>query len=54
MRDTGIGMSSGFKEHVFESFAREQKGGASKFGGTGLGMTITKNLAEKNGWNDHL
>ena len=48
-RDTGIGMSSGFKEHVFESFAREQKGGASKFGGTGLGMTITKNLAEKMG-----
>lgn len=46
-RDTGIGMSSEFKEHVFESFAREQKGGASKFGGTGLGMTITKNLAEK-------
>ena len=48
-RDTGIGMSSEFKEHVFESFAREQKGGASKFGGTGLGMTITKNLAEKMG-----
>ena len=48
-QDTGIGMSSGFKEHVFESFAREQKGGASKFGGTGLGMTITKNLAEKMG-----
>ena len=33
-RDTGIGMSSEFKEHVFESFAREQKGGASKFGGS--------------------
>ena len=25
-RDTGIGMSSGFKEHVFESFCQGAKG----------------------------
>ena len=50
-RDTGIGMSSGFKRACFLNlFAREQKGAELlNFGGTGLGMTITKNLAEKMG-----
>lgn len=48
-QDTGIGMSEEFKKHLFEPFAQEQKGGASKFGGTGLGMPITKSLVEKMG-----
>ena len=48
-QDTGIGMSEEFQKHLFELFAQEQKGGASKFGGTGLGMPITKCLVEKMG-----
>ena len=48
-QDTGIGMSKEFQKHLFEPFAQEQKGGASKFGGTGLGMPITKSLVEKMG-----
>ena len=48
-QDTGIGMSEEFQAHLFEPFSQEQKGGASKFGGTGLGMSIAKNLAEKMG-----
>ena len=42
-------MSEEFQKHLFEPFAQEQKGGASKFGGTGLGMPITKSLVEKMG-----
>ena len=49
VQDTGIGMSEEFQKHLFEPFAQEQKGGASKFGGTGLGMPITKSLVEKMG-----
>ncbi len=48
-RDTGIGMSEEFQKHMFEPFSQEQKGGATKFGGTGLGMSIAKVLAEKMG-----
>ena len=47
--DNGIGMSEEFLQHIFEPFTQEQKGGASKFGGTGLGMSIAKSLAEKMG-----
>ena len=43
-QDTGIGMSEEFQKHLFEPFAQEQKGGASKFGGTGLGMPIDMKL----------
>ncbi|MDO5590229.1 MAG: ATP-binding protein [Lachnospiraceae bacterium] len=46
-KDTGIGMSEEFQKHLFEPFAQEEKGGASKFGGTGLGMPIAQSLAEK-------
>ena len=48
-QDTGIGMSKEFQQHLFEPFAQEQKGGTSKFGGTGLGMPIAKSLVEKMG-----
>ena len=46
-QDTGIGMSEEFQKHLFELFAQEQKGGASKFGGTGLGMPIDMKLLVK-------
>ena len=47
--DTGVGMSEEFKEHVFEPFAREEKNIAKGIGGTGIGMTITKNIVEMMG-----
>ena len=49
--DSGIGVSEDFQKHIYEPFTQEKKGGASKFGGTGLGMPITKKLVEKMGGN---
>ena len=46
IRDTGIGMSSEFIEHIFEPFERESSTLKSGIEGTGLGMAITKNLVE--------
>lgn len=48
-RDTGIGMSKEFQAHLFEPFTQEKEGGASKFGGSGLGMSIAKVLTERMG-----
>lgn len=50
-KDSGIGMSEDFQKHIYEPFTQEEKFGASKFGGTGLGMPITKKLVEKMGGN---
>ena len=48
-RDTGIGMSEEFQKCVFEPFAQEHSGSRTKFAGTGLGMSIAKNLVAKMG-----
>ena len=48
-RDTGIGMTEDFQKCVFEPFAQEHTGSRTKFAGTGLGMSIAKNLIEKMG-----
>ena len=48
-RDTGIGMTEEFQKYVFEPFAQEHTGSRTKFAGTGLGMSIAKNLVEKMG-----
>ena len=42
--DTGVGMSSEFLPHLFEPYAREMRFGVHRTVGTGLGMSITKNL----------
>lgn len=44
--DTGIGMSEEFLTHLFEPFERARDSTTSKIAGTGLGMTITKNLVD--------
>jgi len=44
--DTGIGMSKEFLERVFVPFERERTSTVSGIQGTGLGMSITKNLVE--------
>lgn len=46
IRDTGIGMSPEFLEHVFDLFAQESDDARSSYMGTGLGMPIAKNLTE--------
>ena len=46
IRDTGIGMSEEFVEHIFEPFERERNSTISGIQGTGLGMSITKNIVE--------
>lgn len=46
IRDTGIGMSPEFVEHIFEPFERERNSTISKIQGTGLGMAITKNIVD--------
>lgn len=49
IRDTGIGMKPEFVNHIFDAFAREQTATVSGIQGTGLGMTITKNIVEMMG-----
>ncbi len=49
VKDTGIGMSPEFTEHIFEPFERERNTTASGIQGTGLGMAITKNIIDTMG-----
>lgn len=49
VRDSGIGMSAAFVEHLFEPFEREQTAEVNRIQGTGLGMAITKSLVERMG-----
>ena len=46
MKDTGIGMSKEFLPKIFDTFSQEDSGTANRYGSTGLGMAITKNLVE--------
>ncbi len=46
IKDTGIGMSKEFVEHIFEPFERERNSTISGIQGTGLGMAITKNIVD--------
>ena len=46
MQDTGIGMSKEYIPRIFEAFSQEDSGAANKYGSTGLGMAITKNIVE--------
>ncbi len=46
VKDTGIGMSKEFVDHIFELFSRERNTTNSGIQGTGLGMAITKNIVD--------
>ena len=47
--DTGIGISKEKTEIIFESFTQAESSTTCKFGGTGLGLTISKKLVEAMG-----
>ncbi len=49
VKDTGIGISQDYLEKIFEPFTREQTGIDTYYSGTGLGMTITKELVDRLG-----
>jgi signal transduction histidine kinase/CheY-like chemotaxis protein/HPt (histidine-containing phosphotransfer) domain-containing protein len=44
--DTGMGMDEGFVQHLFDKFTQEYDSVTRKYGGTGLGMSICKELIE--------
>ncbi len=46
VEDTGIGISPEQKGRIFEAFTQADSSTTRKFGGTGLGLTITRRLAE--------
>lgn len=49
VKDSGIGMSNEFVEHVFEPFERENTVTVSGIQGSGLGLAISKNIIDMMG-----
>jgi signal transduction histidine kinase/CheY-like chemotaxis protein len=47
--DTGIGIPNNSKERIFSAFTQADDSTVRKFGGTGLGLKIAKNLVEQMG-----
>lgn len=54
VKDTGIGISPEKSELLFERFAQAEKSITRKYGGTGLGLTICKELTSLMGGSIHL
>ena len=44
--DTGIGISPEYNKLIFEEFTQIDGGRARKYGGTGLGLTLSKRIVE--------
>ena len=52
--DTGIGMSEEFLPRIFDTFAQEDSSMTNKYGSSGLGLAITKNIVEMMNGNIHV
>ena len=46
VKDTGIGMDKSYLPRIFDAFSQENSSRTTKYGSTGLGMAITKNIVE--------
>ena len=46
VEDTGIGIPKNQLEHIFQRFRQAELGNNRRFGGTGLGLTISRSLAQ--------
>ena len=49
LRDTGIGISKEFQQHIFESFSRAESATVSGIQGTGLGLASTRKIVDMMG-----
>lgn len=54
VKDTGVGMSKSFLEHIYEPFAREKMFNDKKIQGTGLGMVIVFDSVKSMSGNIHI
>ena len=51
MRDTGIGMDEPFIPKLFQAFSQEDATTTNRYGGSGLGMALTKKMVDLMGGN---
>jgi signal transduction histidine kinase/CheY-like chemotaxis protein len=49
IKDSGIGITPEQKERIFDPFSQADSSTTREFGGTGLGLTITRNIVEQMG-----
>ena len=54
IKDSGIGISPEQQQQLFKSFQQAESGTSRRFGGTGLGLVISKNIIELMGGNIYL
>ncbi|MBK7963819.1 MAG: response regulator [Bdellovibrionales bacterium] len=54
VQDTGIGISSEQRDRLFQDFAQSNTSTSRRFGGSGLGLSLSRRLAQKLGGNVEL